>query len=112
MRSECRALPYGGYLPDRIVNLAIQYLTTSLGEANTYKVMKPQLDGVMFSMVFPLMCFTAEDAELWTAWPRTPGVPSLIHRTSQSTTRPESLGHCYHIHVPLYGRSHQMSTWC
>jgi len=58
-------LPAGGYLPDRIVNLAIQYLTTALGEANTYKVVKPQLDGLMFTIVFPIMCFNAEDAELW-----------------------------------------------
>lgn len=58
-------LPAGGYLPDRIVNLSLQYLTTSLGSANTYKMMKPQLDAIVFQIVFPLMCFNAEDAELW-----------------------------------------------
>lgn len=58
-------LPTGGFLPDRVVNLALQYLTTALGSANTYKIIKPQLDAVVFQIVFPLMCFNAEDAELW-----------------------------------------------
>ena len=58
-------IPAGGYLPDRIVNLSLQYLTTALGSANTYKVMKPQMDGLLFQIIFPLMCFNASDAELW-----------------------------------------------
>lgn len=33
-------LPAGGYLPDRVVNLALQYLTTALGSANTYKMVR------------------------------------------------------------------------
>ena len=45
-------LPAGGYLPDRIVNLA-QYLTTALASSNTYKMIKPDMDAVVFQIVFP-----------------------------------------------------------
>lgn len=31
----------------------------------TYKMMKPQLELILFEMVFPLLCFNEQDAELW-----------------------------------------------
>ena len=58
-------LPAGGYLPDRVVNLALQYLTTALASSNTYKMIKPDMDAIVFQIVFPLLCHNAEDAELW-----------------------------------------------
>jgi hypothetical protein len=53
------------WLPDRVVNLALQYVTTAVGKSSTYKALKPQLDVIMFEIVFPLLCFNQEDAELW-----------------------------------------------
>jgi hypothetical protein len=55
----------GVWLPDRVVNLALQYVTTAVGKSSTYKALKPQLDVIMFEIVFPLLCFNQEDAELW-----------------------------------------------
>ena len=57
-------LPAGGYLPDRVVNLALQYLTTALAQANTYKHLKPQLDAMVFQVAFPIMCFTVRRCRL------------------------------------------------
>lgn len=53
------------WLPDRVVNLALQYVTTAVGKSSTYKALKPELDIIMFEIVFPLLCFNHEDAELW-----------------------------------------------
>jgi len=55
----------GAYLPDRVINLALQYLTTAVLKPVTYKMMKPQLELILFEMVFPLLCFNEQDAELW-----------------------------------------------
>lgn len=55
----------GVWLPDRVVNLALQYVTTAVGKSSTYKSLKPQLEVIMFEIVFPLLCFNQVDAELW-----------------------------------------------
>ncbi|KAG6549125.1 hypothetical protein Mapa_009351 [Marchantia paleacea] len=55
----------GGYLPDRVINLALQYLSTSVSKSVTYQLLKPQLDVVLFEIIFPLMCFNDADDELW-----------------------------------------------
>ena len=55
----------GGYLPDRIINLALQFLTTALSHGNTYKLMKPHMETLMFNVVFQIVCFNQVDAELW-----------------------------------------------
>ncbi|KAG0567157.1 hypothetical protein KC19_7G115500 [Ceratodon purpureus] len=58
-----------GYLPDRVINLALQYLSTSVSKSVTYQLLKPQLDVVLFEIIFPLMCFNDADDELWRADP-------------------------------------------
>ena len=58
-------LPAGGFLPDRIINLALQYLTTALTGSNTYKMMRPLLDDIVFQIAFPQLCHNAADQELW-----------------------------------------------
>ncbi|XP_024396720.1 importin beta-like SAD2 [Physcomitrium patens] len=54
-----------GYLPDRVINLALQYLSTSVSKAITYQLLRPQLDVVLFEIIFPLMCFNDADDQLW-----------------------------------------------
>lgn len=54
-----------GYLPDRVINLALQYLSTSVSKSVTYQLLKPQLDVVLFEIIFPLMCFNDADDQLW-----------------------------------------------
>ena len=53
------------FVPDRVTNLALQYLTTAVSSAATYKQLKPRMEFVLFSVVFPLICHGAEDQELW-----------------------------------------------
>lgn len=55
----------GGYLPDRVINLVLQYLSTSISKSTTYQLLKPRLDIVLFEIIFPLMCFNDMDDRLW-----------------------------------------------
>ncbi|XP_078434318.1 ARM repeat superfamily protein isoform X2 [Wolffia australiana] len=59
----------GGYLPDRVINLILQYLTSSLSRNSTYQLLLPRLDSLLFGIVFPLMCFNDNDLALWTEDP-------------------------------------------
>jgi hypothetical protein len=49
----------------RVVNLALQYLTTAVGLSYTWKTLKPHTNSLLSSVVFPLCCFNDEDEELW-----------------------------------------------
>ncbi|KAG9152610.1 hypothetical protein Leryth_025981 [Lithospermum erythrorhizon] len=55
----------GGYLPDRVINLILQYLSNSISKSNMYNILQPRLDIVLFEIVFPLMCFNDNDQRLW-----------------------------------------------
>ncbi|ERN11860.1 importin beta-like SAD2 [Amborella trichopoda] len=55
----------GGYLPDRVTNLVLQYLSSSISKNNTYQLLQPRLDIVLFEIIFPLMCFNDDDDKLW-----------------------------------------------
>ncbi|KAG9136185.1 hypothetical protein Leryth_003793 [Lithospermum erythrorhizon] len=55
----------GGYLPDRVVNLILQYLSNSISKSSMYNLLQPRLDIVLFDIVFPLMCFNDNDQMLW-----------------------------------------------
>ncbi|XP_004497420.1 importin beta-like SAD2 [Cicer arietinum] len=55
----------GGYLPDRVINLLLQYLSNSVSKNSMYTVLKPRLDVLLFEIVFPLMCFNDNDQKLW-----------------------------------------------
>ncbi|KAK3262901.1 hypothetical protein CYMTET_28267 [Cymbomonas tetramitiformis] len=58
-------LRHGAYLPDRVVNLALQYVMTGVTKPATYKMMKPQLNIILFEIAFPLLCFNENDHMLW-----------------------------------------------
>ncbi|RWR73022.1 importin beta-like protein SAD2 [Cinnamomum micranthum f. kanehirae] len=55
----------GGYLPDRVTNLILQYLSTSISKNSMYQLLQPQLDILLFEIIFPLMCFNDNDQKLW-----------------------------------------------
>ncbi|KAK8571534.1 hypothetical protein V6N13_047207 [Hibiscus sabdariffa] len=55
----------GGYLPDRVTNLILQYLSNSISKNSMYTLLQPQLDVLLFEIVFPLMCFNDNDQKLW-----------------------------------------------
>ncbi|KAL1832759.1 hypothetical protein ACET3Z_002410 [Daucus carota] len=55
----------GGYLPDRVTNLILQYLTNSVSKTNMYNLLQPRMDSLLFEIIFPLMCFNDDDQKLW-----------------------------------------------
>jgi hypothetical protein len=55
----------GGYLPDRVINLILQYLSNSISRPSMYALLQPRLDVLLFEIVFPLMCFSDNDQKLW-----------------------------------------------
>uniref|UniRef100_A0A1J3IJ64 Importin beta-like SAD2 n=1 Tax=Noccaea caerulescens TaxID=107243 RepID=A0A1J3IJ64_NOCCA len=55
----------GGYLPDRVTNLLLQYLSNSISKKSMYSLLLPRLDVLLFEIVFPLMCFNDSDQKLW-----------------------------------------------
>ncbi|XP_076945680.1 importin beta-like SAD2 [Bidens hawaiensis] len=59
------AVRVGGYLPDRFINLSLQYLANSLSKSTTYGLLQTRLDVVLFEIIFPLMCFNDNDQKLW-----------------------------------------------
>ncbi|CAN6270635.1 unnamed protein product [Urochloa humidicola] len=59
------AIRTGSYLPDRVINLILQYLTNSVTKNSMYLLMQPQMDIIMFEIIFPLLCFNDNDQMLW-----------------------------------------------
>ncbi|GAB2295813.1 secondary alcohol dehydrogenase (SADH2) [Dionaea muscipula] len=55
----------GGYLPDRVINLILQYLSNSVSKSSMYQLLQPRLDVLLFEIIFPLMCFNDNDQKLW-----------------------------------------------
>ncbi|KAG5137767.1 hypothetical protein JHK82_022498 [Glycine max] len=80
----------GGYLPDRVINLILQYLSNrclmdvsisflnvksdpgtkfllsaNISRNSMYTLLQPRLDALLFEIVFPLMCFNDNDQKLW-----------------------------------------------
>ncbi|KAF3457074.1 hypothetical protein FNV43_RR01731 [Rhamnella rubrinervis] len=55
----------GGYLPDRVTNLILQYLSNSISKTSMYNLLQPRLNVLLFEIVFPLMCFNDNDQKLW-----------------------------------------------
>uniref|UniRef100_A0ACD5Z4B3 Uncharacterized protein n=1 Tax=Avena sativa TaxID=4498 RepID=A0ACD5Z4B3_AVESA len=59
------AIRTGDYLPDRVTNLILQYLTNSITKNSMYQMMQPQINVILFEIIFPLMCFNDNDQKLW-----------------------------------------------
>nr|GEV10139.1 importin beta-like SAD2 [Tanacetum cinerariifolium] len=59
------AIRVGAYLPERVTNLILQYLSNSITKATTYNLLQARLDVVLFEIIFPLMCFSDNDQKLW-----------------------------------------------
>ncbi|XP_043721911.1 importin beta-like SAD2 isoform X2 [Telopea speciosissima] len=59
----------GGYLPDRVTNLILQYLSNSVSKNSMYQLLQPRLDVLLFEIIFPLMCFNDNDQKLWSEDP-------------------------------------------
>lgn len=42
-----------------------RHAVCSVSKSVTYQLLKPQLDVVLFEIIFPLMCFNDADDQLW-----------------------------------------------
>jgi hypothetical protein len=55
----------GAYLPPRCVHYAVQLLQYAVPKAAAYRLLAPALPDLLLRCIFPLLCFSEEDAELW-----------------------------------------------
>lgn len=55
----------GVYVSPRVLHHALSYLTCGVYNSRSWKVVKPHLDKMVEEVVFPLMCHSDEDEELW-----------------------------------------------
>ncbi|KAF7491892.1 Importin-7 [Sarcoptes scabiei] len=53
------------YLPPRVLQQCINYLTICVEHLATWKMLKPNISQIIEKVIFPLMCYTKEDDELW-----------------------------------------------
>nr|XP_054761682.1 importin-7-like [Lytechinus pictus] len=53
------------YVAPRVMQLALNYLNTAVSHGHSWKVIKPHIDTMIQDVLFPLMCYTDEDDELW-----------------------------------------------
>jgi len=55
----------GQWLSPRVINLTLHILTYCISRNETYKLLKPHMNQLLISVVFPIMCFDDYDAGLW-----------------------------------------------
>lgn len=55
----------GQWLPPRVVNLLLQFMTCTVSRSDTYKLVKPNVNMMLINVVFPILCFDDDDAQLW-----------------------------------------------
>jgi len=67
----------GQFCSDRVVQLCLAYIETAVELSNTYKLLKPHLDFLLYQVCFPTMCLTEADVELFDSDPH-----EFIHRTN------------------------------
>ncbi|CAG2170636.1 unnamed protein product [Oppiella nova] len=57
------------YVPPRVLQQALNYLNSAVNHAFTWKLIKAHMSVIVQNILFPLMCYTDEDEELWTTDP-------------------------------------------
>lgn len=63
-------LGQGEYFTPRVTNLLLQYLSHAVEVKEAYQHIKNAVEPLLLNIVFPLMCFSDEDATLWTEDPQ------------------------------------------
>jgi hypothetical protein len=51
----------GSYITDDAHRMCISYVASCVEMSPTYKVLKPHLDFILFSVVFPTLCLTQDE---------------------------------------------------
>lgn len=60
----------GQYMTSRVVNLAVQFVGHAVQIPAMHKLVKGQVNDILLHVIFPLLCFNDEDAELWAEDPQ------------------------------------------
>ncbi|MBN3273221.1 IPO7 protein, partial [Polyodon spathula] len=53
------------YVAPRVLQQTLNYINQGVAHALTWKNLKPHIQGIIQDVVFPLMCYTDTDEELW-----------------------------------------------
>uniref|UniRef100_A0A7N6AJ35 Importin N-terminal domain-containing protein n=1 Tax=Anabas testudineus TaxID=64144 RepID=A0A7N6AJ35_ANATE len=53
------------YVAPRVLQQTLNYINQGIAHALTWKHLKPHIQGIVQDVVFPLMCYTDSDEELW-----------------------------------------------
>uniref|UniRef100_A0A8B9E5E1 Importin 7 n=1 Tax=Anser cygnoides TaxID=8845 RepID=A0A8B9E5E1_ANSCY len=54
------------YMAPRVLQQTLNYINQGVSHAVTWKNLKPHIQGIIQDVIFPLMCYTDADEELWT----------------------------------------------
>ncbi|XP_077995074.1 importin-7-like [Glandiceps talaboti] len=55
----------GMFLSSRVLQQTLNYVNTGVSHALSWKVIKPHMGVILKEILFPLMCYKDEDAEMW-----------------------------------------------
>lgn len=57
------------YISPRVLQLALNYINEAVSHAFSWKFLKPHMAGIIQEVIFPLMCCSDQDEELWNTDP-------------------------------------------
>ena len=55
----------GQYVAPRVLQQILNYIETAVGHAHTWKILKNVYNDMLVVILFPLLCFTDDDQDLW-----------------------------------------------
>ncbi|VDN89257.1 unnamed protein product [Brugia pahangi] len=55
----------GNYVSSRVLHSLLQYIDIAISQSRTWKIIKPHCQGIVRSVLFPLLKYSDEDEELW-----------------------------------------------
>ena len=55
----------GKYISPRVLQLILNYVETAIGHAKTWNVIKSVYNEMLVVVLFPLLCFSDDDQDLW-----------------------------------------------
>ncbi|XP_060853016.1 importin-7 [Rhopalosiphum padi] len=58
------------YIPPRVMQMCMHYLNQCVSIGHTWKMIKPHIAAIIQDVIFPLMCHSAVDQELWETDPQ------------------------------------------
>ena len=53
------------YVSQRVLYLALSFLNTAVSHSHTWKILKPHAQEIVETILFPLLCHTDDDEEMW-----------------------------------------------